>query len=83
MFPKPANNIPIIGQPFTLKSWTANVLIVCNCPAKEPVILTGDAMAQCPACQRTFQVQGMVIDPRTGQINFQIAMHAKTETKAE
>lgn len=67
------SNIPILGQAFTVKSWTPNVVIVCNCPSKEPVLLAGNAISECPACKRAFQMQGITIDPQKG-VAFRIVM---------
>lgn len=56
---KPA--IPIIGQPFQIKGWFSTVLIVCNCPAKESIVIPQAAAARCPSCGRVFLNQGPII----------------------
>lgn len=68
-FKKPA--LPIVGQPFTLKSWFLTISIVCNCEAKEPVLLIGNAIGTCQACGRRWQQQGMKAAPN-GEIAFAI-----------
>ena len=80
MFPKLAtNNVPIIGQPFTVKTWVATVVIVCNCPGKEPVLLAGDSVGTCSACQQAFQLHGLQIDPNTGKVGFQVAKNTRLD----
>lgn len=69
-FPK---HLPIIGQLFTLKNFFVTVQIQCNCEAKEPVLLVGNGLSQCPACKRIFQMQG--IQPgANGQLSFAIGL---------
>ncbi len=53
--PFPAG-IPIIGQPFTLKSWVPIVNLVCNCEAHDVVLLVGEAPGACPSCGRGFVI---------------------------
>jgi hypothetical protein len=72
-----AANIPIVGLPFELEVWFIQVLITCKCEAPKPVLIIGQppaAMGQCPSCKKTYQLQTIGIDPRTGQPHFQIAM---------
>lgn len=69
------NNIPIIGQPFVIKSFVPMLQIVCNCEAKEPLLLIGNGAGQCPACHRGFQLQGMKADP-SGQVQFIVGLVA-------
>lgn len=65
--------VPIVGQPFTLKNYFVTVQIVCNCVGKEPVLLAAHTPGQCPACHRVFQLQGLKPDP-TGQLQFVIGI---------
>ena len=76
--PVPGQNIPIIGQPFTLKNFFITVQIVCNCPAKEPLLLVGGGPAQCPACKQGFVFQGLGADP-AGQLQFKIGLVRQAE----
>jgi len=63
-----ANHLPIVGQPFTIKSWLACVNVVCNCEAKEPVLIVGFNMpAFCPACRRGFAIGVIQFNGQTGQ----------------
>lgn len=73
-FPK---NIPIIGQPFTLKNFFTTVQIVCNCEGKEPVLLVGNGFGRCPACARVFQLQGIRANPKGG-LEFAIGLVTQT-----
>lgn len=66
--------IPIIGQPFTVKAVLATVMGLCNCPAKEPLLLAGAGVVACPSCRRQFQIQQVSCDVRTGQTNVKIGL---------
>ena len=55
--PFPSNRIPILGQPFTMKTFFVTVQIVCNCEAKEPVLLVANGVGTCPGCRRQYQLQ--------------------------
>lgn len=65
--------VPIIGQPFTLKNFFVTLQILCNCEDKEPVLLVGNGIGKCPACDRMFQLQGIKADQR-GQLQFAIGL---------
>jgi hypothetical protein len=58
--PKPSDSIPIVGQPFTIKGWFPTVLLVCNCDAKEALMIPRGGGAQCPGCKRIFSIQQIV-----------------------
>ena len=73
--PFPAG-VPIIGQPFTLKNFFVTVQIVCNCEAKEPVLLVGNSISQCPGCRRAFQMQEIQANPGGG-LQFMIGLVAQ------
>ena len=63
----PTVNVPLVGQPCTVKGWFPSVLIHCNCEAKEPMMIVGlGGVAQCPACGRGFTVTEIHHDARTG-----------------
>jgi hypothetical protein len=64
-------DVPIIGQPFTIKGWLPTVLIVCNCEGKEPLLIQRSSPTVCPTCKRTFTVAQVV-----GQVNFGIGVAA-------
>src|SRR5262245_21921683 len=69
----PKASLPIVGQPFTMKAWLLTVSIVCNCDAKEPVLLVGQLVAQCRACGRQFQHQGLRAGPN-GEVSHAIGI---------
>jgi hypothetical protein len=50
-------NIPIVGQPFLIKGWYPTVLLVCNCEAREALMLPRGAAVQCPGCKRLYTIQ--------------------------
>lgn len=66
---KPANNISIVGQPFTIKGWFPTVLLVCNCEGKEPVMVPRGGAAMCPACKKIYSIQAV-----RGDVNFGIGV---------
>lgn len=72
--------LPIVGQPFIVKGFVPMVQIVCNCEGKEPVLLIGNGIAQCPACSRRFQLQG--IQPGPNGLQFVIGLVADTSAPA-
>jgi hypothetical protein len=76
--------IPIIGQPVT-KSWSAQVVLQCNCPAHEPVPLVLGGVGQCPACQRAFTITTIHFDAATGQaqIGVGVVVPRESATPAE
>jgi hypothetical protein len=71
-FPSP--EIPIIGQPFTVKSGFATTLIQCGCERAEPIILLASTPASCRACGRTFVCVGFAFDGQTGQIQARVGL---------
>lgn len=76
------NNIPIVGQAFTLKNWLPVVNIVCNCEAQELVTLAGvGTVAQCSACKRAFTVGLIQFNAQTGQSNVGIAVAVPPQEK--
>jgi hypothetical protein len=54
---KPVNDIPIIGQPFTIKGWFPTVLLTCNCAKPEAVMIPRGGAAACPSCGRIYSIQ--------------------------
>lgn len=72
----PNQKVPIIGQPFALKNFFVTLQIVCNCEGKEPVLLVGNGIGKCPACQRAFQLQSVRANPKGG-LEFAIGMIAQ------
>jgi hypothetical protein len=50
-------DIPVVGQPFTIKGWFPTVLLVCNCRGKEPIMIPRGAGGQCPSCKRVYTIQ--------------------------
>lgn len=73
-------DVPIVGQPFTMKGFFITVQVVCNCPDKEPVLLVGSGIGKCPACERMFQLQG--VQPGPKGLQFQIGMVTETNPHA-
>lgn len=70
----PKQDVPIIGQPFTVRSGFPTTLLQCNCEAREPVMLVGAAPGQCRACRRTFVCAGFTFNGQTGQIQVQVGL---------
>ena len=66
--------VPIIGQPFTVKGGYATALIQCQCEAREPVLLLGNAPAFCAGCHRGFIIVGFSFDARVGQIQVNVGL---------
>lgn len=64
-FKAPAG-VPIIGQPFTIKSWFPTVMLVCNCEGKEPVMIPRGGAAPCPACKKLYSIQQVQFTPDGG-----------------
>lgn len=77
----PAPDIPIVGQPFTLRDWYPTLLLVCNCEAKAPLIVSRTP-GQCAGCKKLYSVQGMQVTPQ-GHIQWQIAIGSPTTTPVE
>lgn len=73
------NDVPIVGQPFTLKNWFMTLLLTCNCsPLKEPLLVVGAVGAMsppCPHCGRQLVLSGLKADP-AGQLQISIGMTA-------
>lgn len=67
------DTIPIIGQTFTLKGGYSTLLVQCNCPAKEPIILIGNNPNACPVCHRVFAAKSVTITP-DGQVRADIGL---------
>lgn len=68
------NNVPIVGQPFTVLSGAATALIVCSCEAKTPILLVGMAPGACPACRRVFVVQDFSFNGQTGAVSVSLKL---------
>jgi hypothetical protein len=65
---QPANDLPIVGQPFTIKSWHPTVLGVCHCDGDHPILLVGIGNpVPCPKCGKGYVVQGVLHDAETGR----------------
>jgi hypothetical protein len=75
------NNIPILGQAFTIKTGFGTVLIECGCEAKSPVLIVGGAHATCPACGRIFACVEFTANNQTNQIQAKIGI-ARVEEPA-
>lgn len=68
-----SGNVPLVGQPYTLKLIIPQVLIVCNCGANEPVLINGVGQAsQCRACMKLYATVACNIDAETNQANVRI-----------
>lgn len=60
--------IPLVGQPCTILTWFPTLSLVCNCEAKQPLLVVGIGnVAECPKCGRGFQLHGVMFDVRTGK----------------
>ena len=67
------NDVPILNEPLTVRSWFPTVLANCGCDSKHALLLQGvGAVATCPRCQRSFTIVGMAQTP-TGDIGVQVA----------
>lgn len=64
--------VPIVGQPCTLKSWVPTVMVQCNCDEKAPILLIGQSIVACPACQRRYQIGGIQYHLANAQLNIGI-----------
>lgn len=79
--------VPIVGAPFTFRSWFPTALVTCGCAAKEPVLIVGTGIGTCPACGRGFAVGTVQHNAQSGQSQIGIAVvtqaagQAATETK--
>ena len=67
--------VPIIGQPFTIKSWFPTVMLVCNCEAKEAVMIPRGSGSQCPGCKKVYTIQQLAFGP-DGKVQFGIGVMA-------
>jgi len=53
-------NLPIVGQPASVKNWFPTVMAVCHCSsAPEPLLLVGVTPIACPKCHRQFLIGGI------------------------
>ena len=77
----PASDIPIVGQPFTIRDWYPTLLLVCHCKAQAPVIVSRSA-GQCPGCHKRYSIQGLQVSPQ-GQMTWQIGIGVPTPSGAE
>lgn len=58
----------LIGEPATVKNWCAQVSARCNCSdAGEPLLVVLGQFAQCPRCQKAYQILVIAYDATTGQ----------------
>jgi hypothetical protein len=77
-------NVPIVGQPYQLKHWFPTVQIVCNCEAKEPLMLVGTtSLTACPACKKAYQIAALTFDRRTNKFEVILAMGTPREQPPE
>jgi hypothetical protein len=69
-------NVPIVGAAYTLKGWFLTLNLVCNCEAKESLLLVGSlgAVAKCPACHAAYQLQGVASDTAANRMQFSIGV---------
>lgn len=73
--PVRAEGIALVGQPYQLKSWCPTVLIVCNCEAKEPLMVVGSSRpTQCPHCKKTYQIARLEFDALKNKFNVGLAV---------
>ena len=67
------DNIPLVGQGFTVKGGFATVMVQCSCGANEPILLVGSTPQGCPACRKLFKVVEFSFDSTTGRIHTKVA----------
>lgn len=75
----PRVDVPIVGQPFTVKGGHGTTMVQCNCGAREPVLLIGQAPNFCPACDLGFSVGMFSIDEQ-GQLKVGIRLVRRAPT---
>ena len=63
-------SVPILGAPFTVKSYVIIVQIVCACGKHEPLMIPFGQSVSCPACFRVFTLAGFRMEG--DRPNFQI-----------
>ncbi len=61
-----ANQIPIVGQPFTHQGGFWTEMLTCGCEARTPLLLVGGGVAECPACHRKVTVTSVDWNGQTG-----------------
>jgi hypothetical protein len=69
---QPSGNIPIVGQPFVIKSGFPTLQVVCNCEAHEPILLIGPFVQVCPSCRKGYQILEFKSNLQTGQLGASI-----------
>lgn len=70
------NNVPVIGQPFTLVSVRVpmDAQLTCNCGgADTTVTILASVAAACPGCKKVYNA---LFNPTNGRIEMQIGMPA-------
>lgn len=70
------SEIPLVGQPYTLKNWFVTVEVQCNCVAKEPVLIVGQlgSAGKCPACNNVYRMDVVETNRQSGQMGFGITV---------
>lgn len=58
-------NVPIIGQPFEVTGMLITVVVVCKCELQRSLLVTSNAVTECPGCHKGYVVQQ--IDWTAGQ----------------
>ncbi len=67
-------DVPIIGQPFTIRAWWPTAMLNCNCESKHALLLQGFGQVTiCPDCHKAFVIERAVQDPQTGQVGLQVS----------
>lgn len=87
--PMPTRNedVPIVGQLFTLLEVVPVTTLICNCEAKKVVTIAGlNTPAPCPACRKAYIVMSAetAFDQQSGRKNHnaQIAVRVPREPGA-
>lgn len=61
-------DVPILGQPCTLGAWFPTLNLICNCEAKQSLLIVGFGnVSVCQSCGRGFMLHGVKHDIRTGE----------------
>lgn len=68
------SNVPIVGQAAVVKAGYPTALIQCQCEAREPLVLIGNAPNTCPACQRSFIIAGFAFSAAPAQSEIRIGL---------
>lgn len=67
-------NVPMVGQPFTLRAVSVpmNATLTCNCGGEDTAVtILNSVAAACPSCRRSYNA---AFNPLQNKVEFQIAI---------